>query len=45
MPLRTRALRAARTEAGREPAAGDLCVVDSPRPVAYALPGCPHRIA
>ncbi|MEU8032029.1 M48 family metalloprotease [Streptomyces sp. NPDC049099] len=39
-----RAFRAARTEAGRGPAAGDLCVVDSPRPDAYALPGRPHRI-
>ncbi|MFI0805862.1 M48 family metalloprotease [Streptomyces echinatus] len=37
-------LRAARSEAGRRPAAGDLCVVDSPRPDAYALPGRPHRI-
>ncbi|MFI9803535.1 M48 family metalloprotease [Streptomyces sp. NPDC052301] len=40
----TRAFRAARTVAGRGPAAGDLCVVDSPRPDAYALPGRPHRI-
>ncbi|GHI09952.1 peptidase M48 Ste24p [Streptomyces cellostaticus] len=40
----TRAFRAARTEAGRGPVAGDLCVVDSPRPDAYALPGRPHRI-
>ncbi|MFG3019560.1 M56 family metallopeptidase [Streptomyces sp. NPDC048254] len=40
----TRAFRAARTEAGRGPAAGDLCVVDSPSPDAYALPGRPHRI-
>ncbi|MGW5201906.1 M48 family metalloprotease [Streptomyces spiralis] len=39
-----RAFRSARTEAGRRPAAGDLCVVDSPRPDAYALPGRPHRI-
>ncbi|MFH8342166.1 M48 family metalloprotease [Streptomyces sp. AM6-12] len=39
-----RAFRLARTEAGRRPAAGDLCVVDSPRPDAYALPGRPHRI-
>ncbi|MET7854601.1 M48 family metalloprotease [Streptomyces avermitilis] len=37
-------LRAARSEAGRRPAAGDLCVVDSARPDAYALPGRPHRI-
>jgi hypothetical protein len=40
----TRAFRAARTQAGLGPAAGDLCVVDSPRPDAYALPGRPHRI-
>ncbi|MER6732183.1 M48 family metalloprotease [Streptomyces puniciscabiei] len=40
----SRAFRAARTEAGRRPPAGDLCVVDSPRPDAYALPGRPHRI-
>ncbi|MFF4394843.1 M48 family metalloprotease [Streptomyces sp. NPDC001480] len=40
----TRAFRAARSEAGRGPAAGDLCVVDSPHPDAYALPGRPHRI-
>ncbi|MHB9864089.1 M48 family metalloprotease [Streptomyces sp. YIM S03343] len=40
----TRAFRVARTEAGRRPAAGDLCVVDSARPDAYALPGRPHRI-
>ncbi|MFF5438963.1 M48 family metalloprotease [Streptomyces achromogenes] len=39
-----RAFRAARAEAGRRPAAGDLCVVDSPRPDAYALPGRPHRV-
>ncbi|MEV7320884.1 M56 family metallopeptidase [Streptomyces sp. NPDC093970] len=39
-----RALRAARAEAGRGSAAGDLCVVDSPSPDAYALPGRPHRI-
>ncbi|WP_073949166.1 M48 family metalloprotease [Streptomyces kebangsaanensis] len=39
-----RAFRRARTEAGRRPAAGDLCVIDSPRPDAYALPGRPHRI-
>ncbi|MFI2642034.1 M48 family metalloprotease [Streptomyces sp. NPDC018610] len=36
-------LRAARSQA-RRPAAGDLCVIDSPRPDAYALPGRPHRI-
>ncbi|MFS4092147.1 M48 family metalloprotease [Streptomyces sp. AF1A] len=40
----TRAFRTARTQAGSGPAAGDLCVVDSPRPDAYALPGRPHRI-
>ncbi|MFI1508027.1 M48 family metalloprotease [Streptomyces sp. NPDC020597] len=40
----TRAFRIARAEAGRRPAAGDLCVVDSPEPDAYALPGRPHRI-
>ncbi|MEU6540349.1 M48 family metalloprotease [Streptomyces sp. NPDC047000] len=40
----TRAFRAARTEAGHRPPAGDLCVVDSARPDAYALPGRPHRI-
>ncbi|MER6529717.1 M56 family metallopeptidase [Streptomyces sp. NPDC001508] len=39
-----RAFRSARTEAAHGPAAGDLCVVDSPRPDAYALPGRPHRI-
>ncbi|MCX4856129.1 M48 family metalloprotease [Streptomyces canus] len=39
-----RALRAARTQADRRPAAGDLCVVESPHPDAYALPGRPHRI-
>jgi Zn-dependent protease with chaperone function len=39
-----RAFRAARREVARRPAAGDLCVVDSPHPDAYALPGRPHRI-
>ncbi|MER5750720.1 M48 family metalloprotease [Streptomyces sp. NPDC002088] len=39
-----RAFRLARRQAGRRPAAGDLCVVDSPHPDAYALPGRPHRI-
>ena len=39
-----RAFRTARTEADRRPAAGDLCVVHSPHPDAYALPGRPHRI-
>ncbi|SHI56636.1 M48 family metalloprotease [Streptomyces sp. 3214.6] len=40
----TRAWRTARTQADRRPTAGDLCVVDSPHPDAYALPGRPHRI-
>ncbi|MDV9172605.1 M48 family metalloprotease, partial [Streptomyces sp. W16] len=40
----SRAFRVARTQAGRGPVAGDLCVVDSPHPDAYALPGRPHRI-
>ncbi|EMF01792.1 M56 family metallopeptidase [Streptomyces mobaraensis NBRC 13819 = DSM 40847] len=39
-----RGLRAAHTEAARRPAAGDLCIVDSPRPDAYALPGRPGRV-
>ncbi|WP_307624007.1 M56 family metallopeptidase [Streptomyces sp. V3I7] len=39
-----RAFRVARMQAGRGPAVGDLCVVDSPHPDAYALPGRPHRI-
>ncbi|WP_434600038.1 M56 family metallopeptidase [Streptomyces sp. A5-4] len=38
------ALRTARADADSRPAAGDLCVVDSPHPDAYALPGRPHRI-
>ncbi|WP_086558967.1 M48 family metalloprotease [Streptomyces africanus] len=40
----TRAFRTARTQADRRPAAGDLCVIESPDPDAYALPGRPHRI-
>ncbi|WP_030669567.1 M56 family metallopeptidase [Streptomyces cellulosae] len=40
----TRAFRTARAQADHRPAAGDLCVVDSPHPDAYALPGRPHRI-
>jgi len=40
----TAGLRNARAEAGRGPTAGDLCVVDSPRADAYALPGRPPRI-
>ncbi|GEC08576.1 hypothetical protein SSP24_62310 [Streptomyces spinoverrucosus] len=39
-----RAYRTARRQAESSPAAGDLCVVDSPHPDAYALPGRPHRI-
>ncbi|MFD4625023.1 M48 family metalloprotease [Streptomyces sp. NPDC058475] len=39
-----RAFRAARTQADRRPAAGDLCVIESPHPDAYALPGRPNRI-
>ncbi|MFD4528673.1 M48 family metalloprotease [Streptomyces sp. NPDC058470] len=39
-----RAFRSARTLAGRRPTAGDLCVIDSPHPDAYALPGRPNRI-
>ncbi|MGQ4360581.1 M48 family metalloprotease [Streptomyces sp. SAS_272] len=39
-----RDFRAARAEADRLPAAGDLRVVDSTSPDAYALPGRPHRI-
>ncbi|GAB7102100.1 M48 family metalloprotease [Streptomyces phaeofaciens JCM 4814] len=42
--VQARAFRTARTQADRRPAAGDLCVVDSPHPDAYALPGRPHRI-
>ncbi|MEU1375005.1 M48 family metalloprotease [Streptomyces triculaminicus] len=40
----TRTLRAAHAEAGRRAVAGDLCVVDSPHPDAYALPGRPSRV-
>ncbi|MFE7031305.1 M56 family metallopeptidase [Streptomyces sp. NPDC057621] len=40
----TRDFRTARRQADSRPAAGDLCVVDSPHPDAYALPGRPHRI-
>ncbi|WP_333757761.1 M48 family metalloprotease, partial [Streptomyces sp. ISBFB 2968] len=40
----TRAFQTARTQADRRPAAGDLCVIESPDPDAYALPGRPHRI-
>ncbi|MEU5719327.1 M48 family metalloprotease [Streptomyces sp. NPDC020403] len=38
------AFRVARAQANRRPTAGDLCVVESPHPDAYALPGRPHRI-
>ncbi|MFF8908379.1 M48 family metalloprotease [Streptomyces olivaceoviridis] len=39
-----RAFRAARAEAACGAVAGDLCVIDSSRPDAYALPGRPHRV-
>lgn len=39
-----RAFQAATSEADRRSTAGDLCVIDSPCPEAYALPGRPHRI-
>ncbi|WP_055702253.1 MULTISPECIES: M48 family metalloprotease [Streptomyces] len=39
-----RAFRSATYEADRRPTAGDLCVIDSPHPDAYALPGRPHRV-
>ncbi|MFF7656337.1 M48 family metalloprotease [Streptomyces sp. NPDC007983] len=39
-----RTFRTARTQAESRPAAGDLCVIDSPHPDAYALPGRPQRI-
>ncbi|MET9894171.1 M48 family metalloprotease [Streptomyces sp. NPDC006465] len=39
-----RAFRSARSQADRRPTAGDLCVIESPHPDAYALPGRPHRI-
>ncbi|OAH13081.1 M48 family metalloprotease [Streptomyces jeddahensis] len=39
-----RAFRSARVQAERSPTAGDLCVIDSPHPDAYALPGRPNRI-
>ncbi|UNO42207.1 M56 family metallopeptidase [Streptomyces sp. MST-110588] len=40
----SRHLRTARSAADRRPAAGDLCVLESPYPDAYALPGKPNRI-
>ncbi|MCW7942774.1 peptidase M48 Ste24p, partial [Streptomyces hygroscopicus] len=39
-----RAFRAATSDADLRSTAGDLCVIDSPHPDAYALPGRPHRI-
>lgn len=39
-----RSLRAAHRQAAALPLAGDLCVVHSPHPDAYALPGRPNRI-
>ncbi|WP_172381091.1 M56 family metallopeptidase [Streptomyces sp. MNP-20] len=39
-----RAYRTATREADHLPAAGDLCVIESPHPDAYALPGRPHRV-
>ncbi|WP_394437344.1 M56 family metallopeptidase [Streptomyces sp. SGAir0957] len=39
-----RAYRSATVAANHRPTAGDLCVIDSPHPDAYALPGRPHRI-
>ncbi|OMI35445.1 hypothetical protein SPAR_30966, partial [Streptomyces sparsogenes DSM 40356] len=35
---------AAKEAADSRPTAGDLCVIDSPEPDAYALPGSPGRI-
>ncbi|BAC68877.1 hypothetical protein SAVERM_1167 [Streptomyces avermitilis MA-4680 = NBRC 14893] len=40
----SRAFRAATSAADDRHTAGDLCVIDSPQPDAYALPGRPHRI-
>ncbi|MFG2500614.1 M56 family metallopeptidase [Streptomyces sp. NPDC048441] len=39
-----RAFRSATRAADHRPTAGDLCVIDSPHPDAYALPGRPNRI-
>ncbi|MEU6387924.1 M48 family metalloprotease [Streptomyces sp. NPDC046939] len=39
-----RAFRTATRQADHRPVAGDLCVIESPHPDAYALPGRPHRI-
>ncbi|MFI6051351.1 M56 family metallopeptidase [Streptomyces violascens] len=38
------ALRRAKALADSQPTAGDLCVIDTPHPDAYALPGRPSRI-
>ncbi|MFE7075059.1 M48 family metalloprotease [Streptomyces sp. NPDC057620] len=40
----SRTLRAAQRQVAQLPVVGDLCVVDSPRPDAYALPGRQNRI-
>ncbi|MGH4035202.1 M48 family metalloprotease [Actinomycetota bacterium Odt1-20B] len=39
-----RSFRSATDVADRRPTAGDLCVIESPHPDAYALPGRPHRV-
>ncbi|WP_326017365.1 M48 family metalloprotease [Streptomyces endophyticus] len=39
-----RAFRSATRAADHRPTAGDLCVIESPHPDAYALPGRPHRV-
>ncbi|WP_259471646.1 M48 family metalloprotease [Streptomyces shenzhenensis] len=39
-----RTLRAAQRKVAELPVVGDLCVIDSPRPDAYALPGRVNRI-
>ncbi|MFG2957951.1 M48 family metalloprotease [Streptomyces sp. NPDC048291] len=40
----SRTLRATQRKVARLPVVGDLCVIDSPRPDAYALPGRVDRI-
>ncbi|MER5849155.1 M56 family metallopeptidase [Streptomyces sp. NPDC002012] len=40
----TAALRRAKSQADTRYTAGDLCIIDTPRPDAYALPGRPSRI-
>ncbi|MEU6017570.1 M48 family metalloprotease [Streptomyces sp. NPDC047515] len=40
----TVALRMARSQADTRYTAGDLCIIDTPHPDAYALPGRPNRI-